>query len=61
MQLLDMSKVSLDSKTRLSIGLVSVLLGVNSFNVILDKFIQILVTVEIFGKGATTSIIFDVY
>jgi hypothetical protein len=59
--MIDMRKVKLDRKTSLSIASVSILLGINSFNLILDKLIQILVTVEIFALNNTTSIIFYWY
>lgn len=59
--MIDMRQIKLDRKTRLTITFVSILLGVNSFNLILDKLIQILVTVEIFGFNKTTSIIFYWY
>lgn len=59
--MVDMRKVKLDRKTSLSIASVSILLGINSFNLILDKLIQILVTVEIFALNNTTSIIFYWY
>lgn len=44
-----MKKVKLDKKTRVSIALVAIMLIINSFNLILDKIIQILVTVETFA------------
>ena len=59
--MVDMRKVKLDRKTSLSITSISILLGINSFNLILDKLIQILVTVEIFALNNTTSIIFYWY
>ena len=49
LQMVDIKKVKLDKKTRLYFTLVYIMLGINSFNLIFDKFIQILVTVEIFG------------
>lgn len=61
MKMIDIRKVKVDRKTNISIIFVSILLGVNSFNLILDKLIQILVTVEIFGLNNTTSIIFYWY
>lgn len=59
--MVEMKAVKLGNKTRVSIIFVSILLGVNSFNLILDKIIQILITVEIFGEKNSTSIIFEVY
>ena len=56
-----MKTVKLDKKTRVSIALVAILLGINSFNLILDKMIQILVTEEIFFENNSTSILFDLY
>ncbi len=59
--MVDIKKVKLDWKTRLYFTLVYIMLGINSFNLIFDKFIQIFVTVEIFGLNNTTSNIFDWY
>lgn len=59
--MIEMRKVKLDRKTSLSIISFSILLGINSFNLILDKVIQILVTVEIFAFNKTTSNIFYWY
>ena len=40
-----MRKVKLDKKTRLSLALVKIILSINSLNLILDKIIQIVVSV----------------
>ena len=57
--MIEMKTVKLDKKTRVSIALVSILLGINSVNLIVDKMIEILYTVEIFSKNYySTSILF---
>jgi hypothetical protein len=62
MQMIEMKTVKLDKKARVSIALVSILLGINSVNLIVDKVIEILYTVEIFSKNYySTSILFYVY
>ena len=59
MQMIEMKTVKLDKKTRVSVALVSILLGINSVNLIVDKMIEILYTVEIFSKNYySTSILF---
>jgi hypothetical protein len=59
MQMIEMKTVKLDKKARVSIALVSILLGINSVNLIVDKVIEILYTVEIFSKNYySTSILF---
>ena len=59
MQMIEMKTVKLDKKTRVSVALVSILLGINSVNLIVDKVIEILYTVEIFSKNYySTSILF---
>ena len=59
MQMIEMKTVKLDKKARVSIALVSILLGINSVNLIVDKMIEILYTVEIFSKNYySTSILF---
>jgi hypothetical protein len=57
----EMKKVKLDWKTRVSIILVTVMLIINSFNLIIDKIIQILVTVETSLFNKATSDLFDLY
>lgn len=59
--MIDMKKVKVEKKTRVTIALVGILLGINSINLIVDKLIQTLVTVEIFGFNKSTSILFAVY
>ena len=61
MEMLDINKIKLDYKTRLSIVFISILLGVNSLNLILDKAIHILVTIEIYYQENVISIIFQWY
>lgn len=57
--MIEMKTVKLDKKARVSIALVSILLGINSVNLIVDKVIEILYTVEIFSKNYySTSILF---
>ena len=59
MQMIEMKTVKLDKKAKVSIALVSILLGINSVNLIVDKVIEILYTVEIFSKNYySTSILF---
>ena len=59
MQMIEMKTVKLDKKAKVSIALVSILLGINSVNLIVDKMIEILYTVEIFSKNYySTSILF---
>ena len=57
--MIEMKTVKLDKKAKVSIALVSILLGINSVNLIVDKMIEILYTVEIFSKNYySTSILF---
>ncbi len=58
-ELVEMKKVRLKPKTRIYIVLISILLGVNSFNLILDKLIQIMILLDIVKFDKTASFIFD--
>jgi len=59
--MIEMRKVKLDKKSRLSLALVKIMLFINSFNLILDKIIQIFVSVETYFFNKTTSVVFDYY
>ena len=56
-----MRKVKLDKKTRLSLALVKIMLSINSLNLILDKIIQIVVSVQTYFFDYTTTAVFDYY
>jgi hypothetical protein len=60
-QLVEMKTVKLSPKIRITIIIIAILLGVNSLNLILDKIIWILITVEIFVIDNTNSVIFEYY
>ena len=59
--MIDINEVKFDRKTRITIYAVTILLLVNSLNLILDRIVEILVTIEISQKNSITSIIFEVY
>ena len=59
--MIEMRKVKLDKKTRLSLALVKIILFINSFNLILDKIIQIFVSVETYFFDYKFSVVFDYY
>ncbi len=59
--MIEMRKVKLDKKTRLSLALVKIILFINSFNLILDKIIQIFVTVETYFFDYKFSVVFEYY
>ena len=61
MQMIEMKKVKLDKKTRVSIALVTILLGINSLNLILDKLIHITLTENIFRLNIPPSYLFELY
>jgi hypothetical protein len=58
---MDLNDVRFNTKTRIYIGIVTILLGVNSLNLILDKTIAIVITVEFFGENYSTSYLFELY
>ena len=60
-ELVEMKTVKLSPKIRITIIIIAILLGVNSLNLILDKIIWTLITVEIFVIDNTNSVIFEYY
>jgi hypothetical protein len=60
-EMVEIKKVKLDKKTRIGFILVFIMLAINSLNIIIGKFIQILITEEIFWQHKATSDIFVWY
>jgi hypothetical protein len=61
LQLVNIKKIAFDRKTWAAIVGISIMLGVNSFNLVLDRIAQILITIEVSMKNSKTSTIFEYY
>jgi hypothetical protein len=59
--MINIKDIKFNTKTRIYIIIVAILLGVNSLNIMLDKAIAITVTIELFGEHLATSYLFEVY